>query len=312
MSSAVPDMTLKDRIRRSRGALLGLACSDCVGSSVEFMPRGSFPLMTDMVGGGIFKLPVGAFTDDTSLALCLGTSILDKGFDLEDQIKRYTLWYEFGFFSSTGKCFDIGQTTLEALERYQETGNPRSGGTGEMTAGNGSLVRIAPVAIRYLHNPKQALELCVEQSLTTHAHNECLMTCQIFGEILIRALQGKSKNEILESILPDLHLTTRLRGIADGKYKSMGVDEISSSGYVVSSLEAALYCFWKTSSFEECVLKAANLAEDADSVSALAGQLAGAFYGHDAIPSGWIKKLVMGQEIGELAEDLALASWDDR
>ena len=305
-------MTLEDRIRRSRGALLGLACSDCVGSSVEFMPRGSFPLVTDMVGGGVFQLPVGAFTDDTSLALCLGTSLLDNNFDLEDQIKRYTLWYEFGYFGSTGECFDIGQTTLEAIERYQETGNPRSGATGAMTAGNGCITRLAPVVIRYLHNPDQALELCVEQSLTTHAAPECLMACQIFGEVLIRALQGKSKHEILSALLPDLHLTTRLRGIADGKYKSKEIDEISSSGYVVDSLESALYCFSSTSSFEECVLKAVNLGFDSDSVGALAGQLAGSFYGVEAIPNNWIEKLVMGQEIGELAEDLAQASWNDR
>ena len=302
---------LKDRISRSKGALLGLAVGDAIGTTVEFKPRGSFPLMTDMVGGGIFKLPVGAFTDDTSVALCLGTSILDNGFDLKNQIKRYTLWYEFGYFSSTGKCFDIGTATLEAIERYQETGNPRSGSTGEMTAGNGCITRLAPVVIRYLHDPHLALVLSVEQSLTTHAAPECLFSCQIFGEILIRALQGKTKHEILSALMPDLHLTTRLRGIADGKYKSKEVTEISSSGYVVASLEAALYCFWKTSSFEECVLKAVNLGEDADSVGALCGQLAGAFYGHDAIPSGWIKKLVMGPEISQLAEDLAQASWDD-
>ena len=312
MNSAVANFELNDYIRRAHGALLGLAIGDAIGTTVEFEPRGSFPLMTDMVGGGMFKLPVGAWTDDTSLALCLGTSILDNNFDLEDQIKRYIFWFEFGYFSSTGKCFDIGQTTLEAIERYQETGNPRSGGTGEMTAGNGCITRLAPVVIRYLHDPHLALELCVEQSLTTHAAPECLMACQIFGETLLRALHGKSKHEILESLLPDLHLTARLRGIADGKYKSMEVEEISSSGYVVDSLEAALYCFSNTSSFEECVLKAANLGDDADSISALAGHLAGSFYGVEGIPSNWIKKLVMGPEISELAEDLARASWDDR
>ena len=312
MNSTAVNFELDDHIRRSRGALLGLAVGDAIGTTVEFLPRGSFPLMTDMVGGGVFKLPVGAWTDDTSLALCLGTSILDNNFDLEDQIKRYALWYEFGYFSSTGKCFDIGQTTLDAIERYQATGNPRSGGGGAMMAGNGCITRLASVVIRYLHNPHLALELSVEQSFTTHAAPECLMACKMLGEILIRALQGKTKHEILESLLPDLRLTTRLRSIADGKYKSMEVDEISSSGYVVASLEAALYCFWKTSSFEECVLKAVNLGDDADSVGALCGQLAGAFYGHDAIPSRWIEKLVMGQEIGDLAEDLAQASWNDR
>ena len=312
VSSEVRDISLEDRIRRSCGALLGLACGDAIGTTVEFLPRGSFPLMTDMVGGGVFKLPVGAWTDDTSLALCLGASLLDNGFDLEDQMKRYELWYRIGFFSSTGKCFDIGQTTLEAIEQFQTTGNPRSGGTGAMTAGNGCITRLAPVVIRYLYDPHLALELCAEQSLTTHAAPECLFSCQIFGEILIRAFQGKSKYEILESLLPDLHLTPRLRGIADGKYKSMEVSKISSSGYVVDSLEAALFCFWKTSSFKECVLKAANLGDDADSVSALAGQLAGSFYRVEAIPSSWIKKLIMGPEISELAEDLARASWDDR
>jgi ADP-ribosyl-[dinitrogen reductase] hydrolase len=135
---------------RSRGCLLGLAVGDAVGTTVEFQPRGSFALVNDMVGGGPFRLKPGQWTDDTSMALCLATSLIAKnGFDPADQMDRYWNWYQNGYLSSTGSFFDIGNTVRQALETYQQTGNPFSGRIDPYSAGNGSLMRLAPIPLFY-------------------------------------------------------------------------------------------------------------------------------------------------------------------
>ena len=135
---------------RFHGALLGLACADAVGTTVEFSPRGSFPPVTDMVGGGPFDLKAGQWTDDTSMALCLATSLVEKaGFDAADQMRRYVDWMQNGYLSSTGHCFDIGNTTAVALERFLQSGDPFSGSNDPRAAGNGSIMRLAPVPMFY-------------------------------------------------------------------------------------------------------------------------------------------------------------------
>ena len=267
------------------------------------MPRGSFVPMTDMVGGGVFDLLPGQFTDDTSMALCLAES-LRHGFDLHDQILRYVRWREEGYLSSTGECFDIGNATWEALERFKATGNPIAGSQSPDSAGNGSIMRLAPVPIRFLDAPQLAIELCAEQSKTTHQAPECLMACRLLGEVLIRALQGKAKDEILTLPQQILPLTPGLKPIAEGQYQTKKIEQIRGTGYVVESLEAALYCFWATDSFKDCVLQAANLGDDADTTAAVAGQIAGSFYGETGIPNEWLHKLTMRAEIGLLAEQL--------
>ena len=134
-----------DLLDRYRGCLLGLACGDAVGTTVEFSPRGSFEPLTDMVGGGPFDLPVGAWTDDTSMALCLAASLIECGkFDLKDQIQLYCRWQDEGYLSSTGRCFDIGMTISTALNRFRRDGNPEAGSTDPNTAGNGCIMRLAP------------------------------------------------------------------------------------------------------------------------------------------------------------------------
>lgn len=187
-----------DHIRRARGCLLGLAVGDAIGTTVEFMPRGSFPKVTEMTGGGPFGLNAGEWTDDTSMALCLGASLLEKGFDLHDQIQRYTRWHRHGYMSSTGQCFDIGIATRRALNSYHSTGNPESGSTDPRSAGNGCIMRLAPVPIRYANDLQMAIHLSAEQSKTTHGALECLEASKIFGGILVRALNGViSKENVL-------------------------------------------------------------------------------------------------------------------
>ena len=295
-----------DRLNRARGALLGLACGDATGTTVEFLPRGSFPPVTDMVDGGPFNLKSGEWTDDTSMALCLASSLLENGFDLDDQIRRYVMWREEGYLSSTGDCFDIGNTVQDALDAFKRTGNSIAGSSDPDTAGNGAIMRLAPIPIHYLDTPDLALYLCEEQSRTTHQASECLMACRLLGEVLIRALQGKSKEDVLAPSKQVLSLSPRLKSIAEGGYKTKSETEIRSTGYVVDSLEAAFWCFYKTDSFKDCVLQAANLGDDADTIAAISGQIAGACYGETGIPPQWLEKLTMADEIGELAEQLVM------
>jgi ADP-ribosyl-[dinitrogen reductase] hydrolase len=300
-----------DRIRRARGCLLGLAVGDAIGTTVEFMPRGSFAAVTDMVGGGPFRLKAGEWTDDTSMALCLGASLLDKGFDLNDQIQRYVRWHHDGYMSSTGRCFDIGMATREALNNYQITGNPESGSTNPQSAGNGCIMRLAPVPIMYADDWGMAVQLSAEQSKTTHGASECLEASGIFGGILVRALNGKfSKKQVLTNGDNGLDqiVSSRLQQIAAGAYFDYDIDKIRGSGYVVDSLEAALWCFYNTDNFKDAVLAAANLGDDADTTAAIVGQVAGAFYGEDGIPDKWLELIVMNIEIGEMAESLYISA----
>ena len=289
---------------RARGALLGLAVGDAIGTTVEFKPRGSFRAMTDMVGGGPFGLEPGQFTDDTSMALCLAASLIDSGFNLQDQMTRYTRWANEVYMSSNGRCFDIGIATRGALQRFQRNGDPQAGSTNPNSAGNGCLMRLAPVPIRYADNPELAVRYSEEQATTTHQAPECLAASRLFGEILVRALEGQSKEQVLAPPLLTGKLPTKLDLIGRGRYLTKDRQAIRGTGYVVDSLEATLWCFAQTSSFRECVLMAANLGDDADTTAAQAGQIAGAFYGESAIPLEWLAKLVMVKAIRGMVDAL--------
>jgi ADP-ribosyl-[dinitrogen reductase] hydrolase len=289
---------------RFRGCLLGLAVGDAVGTTVEFRHRGTFPPVTDMVGGGPFGLKAGHWTDDTSMAMCLATSLITKGgFDPVDQMNRYWDWYENGYFSSTGTFFDIGGTVLSALERYRRTGDPFSGSRSPETAGNGSLMRLAPIPMFYFPDLEEIVHFAGESSRTTHAALECIEACQLFAEMLFRALCGWSKNDILFDTRVNL-TAPKTRDIARGGYCRKPLDQVEGKGYVVASLEAALWCFYQTSTFEAAVLQAANLGDDADTTAAICGQIAGACYGESGIPVKWLEKLFMRAVLTDLADKL--------
>lgn len=297
--------THQQRNDRARGALLGLAVGDAIGTTAEFKPRGSFPALTDMVGGGPFNLLPGQWTDDTSMALCLGHSLVEKGFDLHDQMQRYLNWHDHGYLSSTGRCFDIGCTTHNALERYRRTGQPVSGSADPDSAGNGSIMRLAPVPIFYMDTPELAIEMSQAQSRTTHQAPECLQACALLAGVLVNALNGISKIDLLYALQQNqASFTGAIRDIANWRFMRKTIDQIRGTGYVVQSLEAALWCFWQTDSYKDCVLMAANLGDDADTTAAIAGQVAGAFYGESGIPMKWLAILTMRQEIAELADRL--------
>jgi ADP-ribosyl-[dinitrogen reductase] hydrolase len=290
---------------RFRGCLLGLAVGDAVGTAVEFMPRGSFPKVVDMTGGGPFKLLPGQWTDDTSMALCLAISLISrKSFDAVDQMDRYWDWYQNGTLSSTGRCFDIGNTVSEALHRYKRTGDPFSGSTAPLKAGNGCLMRLAPIPMYYFPDLDQILHFAGESSRTTHGARECVDACKLFAEMLFRALSGAGRDEVLFNCTVQVE-SPSIREIAGGKYCQKNISQIKGSGYVVECLEAALWCFYQTGTFEAAVLQAANLGDDADTTAAICGQIAGAYYGETNIPVKWLERLHMRDEISYIAEQLS-------
>ena len=183
---------------RFRGCLLGLAAGDALGTTLEFKRPGSFEPIDDMVGGGPFGLKAGQWTDDTSMALCLASSLLERdGFDPADQMQRYVRWWREGYLSSTGTCFDIGITIRGALSRFMKDGEPFSGATAPNTAGNGSLMRLAPVPMFYAGSLGEAVERSAESSLTTHGAVEAVDACRYYGGLLAGAFCGMGRDTLL-------------------------------------------------------------------------------------------------------------------
>lgn len=297
-------MDTKDRFR---GCLLGLAVGDAVGTTLEFKPPGSFKPIVGMAGGGPFRLKPGEWTDDTSMALCLATSLLEmKGSDTKDQMDRYCRWWKEGYLSSNGRCFDIGNTVADALRRYGQTGDPIAGSTSPRSAGNGSIMRLAPVPMFYYPDVAAAIRYSAESSRTTHGAPECIDACRLLAGILCRALSGASKEDVLLGDAGSFRGEPKITAIAQGGYLNKSAGEIRGTGYVVESLEAALWCFQQTDSYEAAILKAANLGDDADTTAAICGQVAGALYGASGIPRKWLDKLTMRDQISTLAEHLAI------
>lgn len=311
---------LPGRASRYRGALVGLAVGDALGTTVEFAPPGSFEPVTTIVGGGPFGLAAGQWTDDTSMALCLAESLLERrGFDARDQMERYVRWWQDGHLSSTGRCFDIGVTTRMALQRFVETGEPFSGSVDPDAAGNGSLMRLAPVALAFAGSPERAMDLAGESSRTTHAARTCVDACRYYAGLLVGALEGRSKDELLAPRFSPVRgyweahpLHASIDEVAAGSFRRREPPEIVGSGWVVRSLEAALYTFAATSTFEEGARKAVNLGNDADTTGAIFGQLAGAVYGLEAVPESWRGTITLSTEIEELASRLLDLAGDMR
>jgi ADP-ribosyl-[dinitrogen reductase] hydrolase len=301
------NQNIRTKPDRFRGCLLGLSVGDAVGTTVEFQGRGSFSPLTDMVGGGPFHLKPGQWTDDTSMALCLATSLVEcQGFNADDQMQRYWAWYQEGYLSSTGHCFDIGNTVRQALEQYHRTGNPYSGSTHPRSAGNGCIMRLAPVPLFYHGDLDRAIHFSGESARTTHGAEECIEASRLFGSMLWYAISCYAKAELLTPQHPSI-VCPSLQSIARGEYRTKTIDEIRGSGYVVQSLEAALWCFWTTDSFEAAILQAANLGDDADTTAAICGQIAGAYYGESGIPPHWLDRLVMVEDIRALSDRLGVS-----
>ena len=299
-------------LKRYLGCMLGLAVGDAVGTTVEFKAPGTFPLVRDMVGGGPFGLQPGEWTDDTSMALCLAESLITcRSFNAHDQIKRYIRWWKEGHLSSNGRCFDIGNTVSQALQKYQVSNDPYAGSCEANTAGNGSLMRLAPIPLFFATDPEKAIIMSAESSRITHGARASLDACRYFGGLLIGAIQGVPKEELLAprftpvaTLWDRMPLCHEINEVANGSFKRKEPPKIVGSGYVVKALEAALWAFYKSSTFEEGCLLAVNLGNDADTTAAIYGQIAGAYYGIDGIPARWIDRLAYKKEIIGIAGHL--------
>ena len=301
----MPDLAslpLRDRVR---GALLGLAVGDALGTTLEFSTRDSLPHHIEMTGGGPFRLAPGQWTDDTAMALALADSLVAApGFDPNDLMTRFVAWWRDGTYSCTSRCFDIGITTRQALARFERTGEPFAGSADPDTAGNGSLMRLAPAALVALDDAREADRIARDQGRTTHGAVQAIEACAYFVQVLRGAIRGE-----VNSLTP---ITWRgdaaVDAIARGSWRGKTRDQIRASGYVIYTLEAALWAVGTTDSFEAALVAAVNLGEDADTVGAVTGQLAGALYGASAIPPRWLEPLAWRDRIAALADELQKAS----
>jgi ADP-ribosyl-[dinitrogen reductase] hydrolase len=310
-------MEKKDRFL---GCLVGLAVGDAYGTTYEFTNRLRMPieLPDEIIGGGPFNMKPGEWTDDTSMALCLAESLVEKGWDIDDQMKRYIKWWQEGYNSVKGECFDIGGATRNALSSYNMTGNfvidPQA-------AGNGVLMRLAPVPM-FFHDAEDSvytLSHCAFQSAMTHPSSQSIECSMLMGAMINKILSGeKDKMKILnfdtlfdensKQMYKELckdhkcHENGRIESIKRVEYKDAPADKISGDGYCVFTLEAALWAFLSTDSFVEGLKKVVALGDDTDTTGAVYGQIAGAYYGINGIP--WVEKIAWIDKIKKLAEDI--------
>lgn len=302
------------------GCLIGMAVADAVGSSNEFgsqlTGKGA---ITGMTGGGPFRLKPGEWTDDTSMALCLAVSLLVKGkYDQTDVMARYLSWWKSGYLSSNGRCFDIGNTTSRALSYFASTGKTLDGIS---SPANGSIMRLAPVPMFYANDPRLAEIMSAESSRATHTNAACVQGCAFLGGLIARLLNGnRHKTEIVSAMTSnrywavgavanskeeEAHLNNLL-AVADGGFNSVSEADLSQAGSVWATLNAALYTFINAPDFASGALQIANRGNDSDTVGAVYGMIAGAYYGIAGIPAGWTAKLARKDDIKMLAQHLFL------
>lgn len=294
---------MSDQRDRAIGALVGLAIGDAVGTTLEFHIPGTFEPISDMVGGGPFGLPPGAWTDDTSMAMCLAESILDTGqLDPADQLRRYVAWWRDGYWSSTGRCFDIGTTTVRALQRFATAGTVTDANPDESSAANGSLMRLSPVAIRWFGDVREAADRAGESSRTTHPARRPVEACRAMGAMVAALIQGAPTDDAFQQgLAAGAPEDPEVQAVLRGSWRERQPPEIQGSGYCVAALEAAMWAVGGAADFREATLRAVNLGDDADTTGAIAGQLAGARWGVSGIPDEWRAQIVEGARIEAIA-----------
>jgi ADP-ribosyl-[dinitrogen reductase] hydrolase len=310
-----------DLINRIAGAFVGLAVCDALGTTLEFTNPGAVQPITDMVGGGPFRLAAGEWTDDTSMALCLAESLIELGHhDPHDEMSHYVRWMEEGHNSVTGRCFDIGNTVGAALRRFKASGEPKAGDPSPNLAGNGALMRLAPAVLYFHREPDRALEAARTTTELTHGAPQTLAASDLFARMLIRALAGGTKSEILTVGEDGLFAAPSMQGepyhpaiakLARGE-RLDAFPDYSGGGYVVDSLRLALVAFRKSATFGEGALRAVNFGGDADTNGAIYGQLAGAHFGLSEIPTAWLDKLAWRNRRISTGEALAKSGKESR
>jgi len=308
-------MTVSPEKDRRTGALLGLAIGDALGAAVEFKPPGTFEPVTGYRDGGPHGLNAGEWTDDTSMALALADSLATVGWDLNDQADRYLSWYRTGQYSVNGRCFDIGNATRQALETYARTGDAStSGPDDEHSAGNGSIMRLAPVPIFYADlYPDRTDELIRygrDSSLPTHRAPQATSAAAYMTLLLAAMMAGEDRAAVLapdwpmlDALLSTVDIHPAVGEVINGSFRS-DPPAIKGTGYVVRSLEAALWAFSRSAGFTEAVLSAVNLGDDADTTGAVCGQLAGAYWGLSGISDALRRGLARSEVVEDAARRL--------
>jgi ADP-ribosyl-[dinitrogen reductase] hydrolase len=304
---------------RFLGSLVGLATGDALGTTNEFVPQHAVTPVIDIVGGGKFRLLPGMWTDDTSMALCLAESLIEKGgrFDGIDQQERYYKWYMDGHLSSNGKCFDIGKTTRKHLLENLDAKREFHPNVSDGASGNGALMRLAPIPMLYslVSSTDVAIVKSGDNSMTTHPSEISRDCCRYYAGLIIGAIHGATKEELTSSLyipphLPKSYWSTHplrdevLAVVRDQSFKTKSPPDIRNGAFSVDSLEAALWGFHRSNSFEEGALALSSLGDDSDTVAAIYGQLAGAFYGYKGIPSSWRQKITLLPLIVTFANEL--------
>ncbi len=298
--------------------LLGLAVGDALGVPVEFKSRDILKKnpIKEMIGFGSHKVPAGTWSDDSSLSFCLAEALLDD-FNVEELGKLFVRWYEDGYWTANGDVFDIGMTTHVAIIKMT-TGikAEMAGEINETSNGNGSLMRIAPLVFHVYSKSIHARYTIIKQvSSITHAHIRSVVSCFYYVEFCRQLLFGKSKSEAylkMQEAIPSFLVN---QGVPQNEIDQfdrllkndiaiLKESEIKSSGYVVHTLEAAIWIFMTSDNFEECVLKAVNLGDDTDTTAAVTGALAGMYYGEKQIPLSWLNILSRRGDIESLGKSL--------
>jgi ADP-ribosylglycohydrolase len=298
---------------RCRGLLLGLALGDALGQPLSHRRPGSFTPVGELLGGGPFDLPRGAWSDETAMALCLAESVVASGgIDLEDQVARYARWQREGVGSSTGQCVGISAATARALAQAQWTGQPRAGSHDPARADKEPLARIGPAVALHARDPAAAIEAAVECARVTHQAPVTLDAVRYLAALLAGALAGAPRAELLEPLFSPVAglwdrrpLKPEVLAVAKGGWRGKSPPRISGGGQAPAALEAALWAFDQGGSLRETLLAAVNLGGDADTTGAIAGQLAGAVYGAAGVPAGWRAALAGCDRIESLADALA-------
>ncbi|OUN62041.1 MULTISPECIES: ADP-ribosylglycohydrolase family protein [unclassified Butyricimonas] len=304
----------------NKDILLGIAIGDALGLPVQFLDREVVAKnpVTTMIGYGQFNVPAGTWSDDSSLSLCLAESLC-KGYDLSDIANNFVKWMFEGFWTPFNKAFDIGKTTYFAVVNLRNGVSPYLAGMDrERDNGNGSLMRILPL-VPYILNvePEERYKIIGEVSSLTHRHPRSILACIVLCDFAIQYINQQScekayqtmQQTLLQLLKREMFIEEdvpfkRLVGLSYNEFKAIELKDIRSTGYVIDTLEASLWCIFNTSNFKDAVLKAVNLGDDTDTVGAITGGLAGIIYGNDSIPSEWINVLARKDDIIELANRL--------
>lgn len=287
-------------LNKAKGSIFGLFSGDTLGGPLEFQNIDGIDPIKKYISGGVHSLKEGQFTDDSSMAIALMHSLTEKGFDQKDQMDKYLSWMMKGEYSSKGFCFDIGIATQRALNNYKITGNVISGLKENHSSGNGSLMRLAPILVYFYNNGvKDMIHYARESSVVTHGSDIVLDSLTYFSVVFEKIMSGEKNKDIILEIDPvkfNIVNDIVLEDLLSIDIKTYDRYDLKPTGYIVDTMICALWCFYHTNSFEEAIIKAVNLggisSPDSDTVGAITGQLAGAYYGFDSIPEHFVKGLV--------------------